>query len=222
MGGLAVACFTKLYGIVFLGQNRSGLANRRQNESSLSSVTLLGLAGLCGLLGFVPLTGLRLVAPALRDLSAAAGAPTQWASPLGQLQLVFTLFLALIVVLYAVKVWVQARTRVRLGETWGCGYPEVTPRMQYTASGFAAELVELGRPMLASNVQWRPLQGLLPLARVFHSNCQDRMENGWLLLNRGIERLVGALRWIQSGNIRHYVLYVFAAVVFYLFCAIIW
>jgi hydrogenase-4 component B len=222
MGGLAVACFTKLYGIVFLGQNRSGLANRRENESSLSSVTLLGLAGLCGLLGFVPLTGLRLVAPALRDLSAAAGAPTQWASPLGQLQLVFTLFLALIAVLYAVKVWVQARTRVRLSETWGCGYPEVTPRMQYTASGFAAELVELGRPMLVSNVQWRPLQSLLPLTRVFHSDCQDRMENGWLLLNRGIERLVGALRWIQSGNIRHYVLYVFAAVVFYLFCAIIW
>ena len=45
MGGLAVACFTKLYGIVFLGQNRSGAASRRQSEPGSSSVTLLGLGG---------------------------------------------------------------------------------------------------------------------------------------------------------------------------------
>jgi hypothetical protein len=76
--------------------------------------------------------------------------------------------------------------------------------------------------MLAFTVQWTPLQSILPLARVFHSRCNDRMENGWILLNRGIGRLLGALRWIQSGNIRHYVLYVFAAVIFYLLCALVW
>jgi hypothetical protein len=48
------------------------------------------------------------------------------------------------------------------------------------------------------------------------------MENGWLTFHRAIGRLLGAFRWIQSGNIRHYVLYLFSAVLFYLLCALIW
>src|SRR5450755_4212554 len=83
MGGLAVACFTKLYGIVFLGVNRSGAAPSRQREPLLSSVALLGLASLCTVIGIFPQTGLRLIAPALGELASTAQAPVGWASPLG-------------------------------------------------------------------------------------------------------------------------------------------
>jgi formate hydrogenlyase subunit 3/multisubunit Na+/H+ antiporter MnhD subunit len=222
MGGLAVACFTKLYGIVFLGRNRSGAISGRQSEPGSSSIVLLGLAGSCAIIGIFPATGFRLLRPTLDELAGAGQTPDEWASPIGQLQTVFALFLALVAVTYAAKFWLQGRTAVRLSETWGCGYATVTPRMQYTASGFAAELVQLGRPMLALAERWAPLQSVIPAARAFHSHCHDRMENGWLLLNRGIDRLLAALRWIQSGNIHHYVLYVFAAVVFYLLCALVW
>jgi hydrogenase-4 component B len=222
VGGLAVACFTKLYGIVFLGQNRSGASFRRQREPGTSSVTLLGLAGLCALIGAFPGVGLRLVAPALAELTGAAQAPPDWASPLGQLQIVFALFLVLVCTVYAVKFWMQGRTGVRLRETWGCGYQAVTPRMQYTASSFAEELVKLGRPMLAFTVHWEALRSILPSARAFHSHCYDQMENGWLFFNRSVGRSLALFRWIQSGNIRHYVLYLFAAVVFYLLCALVW
>ena len=34
--------------------------------------------------------------------------------------------------------------------------------------------------------------------------------------------MLGAFRWIQSGNIRHYVVYLFGAILFYLLCALIW
>jgi formate hydrogenlyase subunit 3/multisubunit Na+/H+ antiporter MnhD subunit len=222
MGGLAVACFTKLYGIVFLGTNRSGAASHPQSERGWSSVALLGLASLCAVLGIFPQTGLRLIAPALGEFGSAAQAPADWAAPLGQLQMVFVLFLALVAAVYAVKFWWQRRTGVRLRETWGCGYAAVTPRMQYTASGFTEELVKLGRPMLDLAVHWKPIHGIAPAARAFRSHCHDRMEDGWLAFNRAIGRLLGAFRWIQSGNIRHYVLYVFGAVLFYLLCALVW
>ncbi|MCE0523830.1 MAG: hypothetical protein LV480_13060 [Methylacidiphilales bacterium] len=222
MGGLAVACFTKLYGMVFLGANRSGPDSPRQNEHGGSSVALLGLAGLCAVIGIFPQTGLCLIAPALGEFAGTAPAPADWAAPLGQLQTVFALFLGLVVAVCGAKYWRQGRTGIRLGETWGCGYDAVTPRMQYTASGFAEELVKLGRPMLDLAVHWKPLRDLAPAASGFHSHCRDRMENGWLMFNRAIGRLLGALRWIQSGNIRHYVLYLFSAVLFYLLCALIW
>lgn len=223
MGGLAVACFTKLYGIVFLGQNRAGTVLTRQSEPVLSTVALFGLAGLCAVIGIFPQTGLRLIAPAIDELttSKALGA-TEWAAPLGQLQIVFALFMALVVGVYALNFWLQSRTSVRLRETWGCGYPAATPRMQYTASGFAEELVKLGRPMLELSIHWKPLHGILPVASSFRSHCHDRMENGWIAFHRAIGRLLGAFRWIQSGNIRHYVLYMFGAVVFYLLCVLIW
>ena len=92
VGGLAVACFTKLYGIVFLGQNRSGAVSRRQREPASSSVALFGLTGLCASIGVLPGAGLRLVAPALVEVTGAAQAQHDWASPLGHLQIVFTLF----------------------------------------------------------------------------------------------------------------------------------
>jgi hydrogenase-4 component B len=221
-GGLAVACFTKLYGIVFLGQNRSDLASHRQDEPGLSSFTLLSLAGLCAVIGVFPATGLRLVAPALAELPDAAQAPTQWASPLGNLQIVFLLFLAFLSAGYGIKFWLQRRIGLRLRETWSCGYTPVTPRMQYTASGFAEELVKLGRPMLAFTIHWQALRGILPSASAFRSDCRDRIENGWLLINHGVGGLFAAFRWIQSGNIRHYVLYIFAAAAFYLLCALVW
>ena len=148
MGGLAVACFTKLYGIVFLGEPLRR-RSRRQSEHACSSVALLGLAGLCAVIGIFPQTGLRLIAPALGEFAGAAPAPAGWSAPLGQLQIVFALFLGLVVVVYAAKFVLQGKAGVRHGATWGCGYAAVTPRMQYTASGFAEELVKLGRPMLA-------------------------------------------------------------------------
>jgi hydrogenase-4 component B len=222
MGGLAVACFTKLYGIVFLGANRSGAAPGRQSEPLLSSFALLGLAGLCAVIGIFPQTGLRLVAPALGELAGTAPAPANWTAPLGKLQIVFALFLMLVTGVYVVKLWMQHRAGVRLRETWGCGYAAVTPRMQYTASGFAEELVKLGRPMLALAVRWEPLRGIVPIAARFRSHCHDRMENAWLAFHRAIGRVFGAFRWIQSGNIRHYVLYTFGAILFYLLCALVW
>jgi hydrogenase-4 component B len=222
VGGLAVACFTKLYGIVFLGQNRSGGASCRQREPNSSSVTLLGLAGLCALLGAFPEVGLRLVAPALVEFAGAAQAPADWSSPLGQLPMVFALFLVLVGTVCALKFWLQRRTGVRLRETWGCGYAAVTPRMQYTASSFAEELVKLGRPLLGFTVHWEALQNILPSPRALYSHCSDQMEGGWLFVNRSIGRSLALFRWIQSGNIRHYVLYMFATVVFYLLCALVW
>ena len=222
MGGLAVACFTKLYGIVFLGMNRSGAAVSRKSEPVLSSVALFGLAALCAFLGIFPQTGLRLLAPALSELPGAAQTPADWSAPLGQLPVVFLAFLALGTAAYGLKVWLQNRVGARLRETWSCGYEAVTPRMQYTGSGFAEELVKLGRPMLTLAVHWEPLRSVVPAAREFHSLCHDRMENGWLAFHGGLGRVLGAFRWIQSGNIRHYVLYTFGAVLFYLLCALVW
>jgi hydrogenase-4 component B len=225
VGGLAVACFTKLYGIVFLGENRSELSPQPGHKVLSSFPVLLGLAMLCVSIGFAPGPALRLVAPAVSELSGlrAARLGGELIAPLGALTPVFGLLLALTLLILIIKAWTQKKVGVRLRETWGCGYQRVTARMQYSASSFAEELLKLGQPMLGLKVRWKPLAHVLPEARAFKSYCYDQIEERlWVGLNRTIGRALKLLRWIQSGNIRHYVLYIFAALIIYLIVAFAW
>ncbi|HEY2108748.1 MAG TPA: proton-conducting transporter membrane subunit, partial [Candidatus Acidoferrales bacterium] len=225
VGGLAVACFTKLYGIVFLGENRLKISTRPYHEAVSSFPALLGLATLCVWIGFAPSAALRLVAPAVSEMSGvpATQLGAQLIAPLGGLTAVFGLLFAMTLLTLMVKVWTQKKVGVRLRETWGCGYRSVTARMQYSASSFAEELVKLGQPMLGLRVHWKPIAQVLPEARAFKSHGYDQIEEGlWVRLNRTIGRALMLLRWIQSGNIRHYVLYIFAALIIYLIFAFVW
>lgn len=220
IGGLAVACFTKLYGMVFLGVNRECREFEPGREPVLAAAAMMGLAGLCAALGIFPALGLWLAGPALRELAPTG--QSDLLTPLEGFPQLFGLLLGTVLALWALKTWVQRWRGVRIRETWGCGYEAASPRMQYTASGFVEELVKLGQPMLALVTRWEPLKSFLPGARSFASRCGDRMEGGWLGLNRMLGWVTHSLHWIQSGKLRHYVLYVFAAVLFYLLCALVW
>jgi hydrogenase-4 component B len=225
VGGLAVACFTKLYGIVFLGENRSNASVKPGHEAFSSFPVLLGLATLCVWIGFAPGAALRLAAPAISEMSGlpAARLGAELIAPLDALTPVFGLLLAMTLLTLIVKVWAQKKVGVRLRETWSCGYQNVTARMQYSASSFAEELVKLGQPMLGLKLHWKPIANVLPESRTFKSHVYDLIEEGlWVRLNRAIGRALNLLRWIQSGNIRHYVLYIFAALIIYLIIAFLW
>jgi hydrogenase-4 component B len=222
MGGLAVACFTKLYGVVFLGENRSKTPAPARDEPILSSPVMIGLATLCVAIGFVPGSALRLVVPAVSEISGlpAIRLDADLIAPLDGLTPVFGLLFAMILLTLLIRLRVQKKVGVRLSGTWGCGYRTVTARMQYGASSFAEELVKLGQPMLGLKVLWKPISQVFPEARAFKTHGFDQMEQGlWVRLDGAIGRTLMLLRWIQSGNIRHYVVYIFAALLFYLIIA---
>ena len=97
--------------------------------------------------------------------------------------------------------WLRARVARRELDTWACGYEAVTPRMQYTASSFAAPLLEVFGA--ASGV--RTHRG----ATVFHSEPFD------LVLDRVVapawavvQRFAVRLRGLQQGRLRTYLVYV--------------
>jgi len=201
------------------------LSEQPGHEAVSSFSVLLGLATLCVWIGIAPGAVLRLVAPAISQIS---GIPTaqlgeELIAPLGGLTPVFALLLAMTLLTLGIKVWTQKRVGVRLRETWGCGYQSVTARMQYSASGFAEELIKLGQPMLGLKLHWKPMAQVLTEPPMFRSHSYDQIQEGlWVRLNRRVGRALILLRWIQSGNIRHYVLYIFAALIVYLIIAFVW
>jgi formate hydrogenlyase subunit 3/multisubunit Na+/H+ antiporter MnhD subunit len=206
VGGLALACFTKVGGVVFLGTARSSRAAVAREPSALLRGPALVTAAVCAMIG--------VAAPLLIPSLLRAGAYVQAATldPVSAAdvvhssqQLAIFALLLLLAVGAAALLMRRLRSRVqqRVSDTWSCGYSAATPRMQYTASSFAAPLLDVFGGV--SGV--RTHRG----ATVFHSEPFD------LVLDRlvspawaSVQRLAVRLRGLQQGRLRTYLMYAVA------------
>ena len=147
IGGLALACFAKVFGVVFLGSPRSEAAAAARPATAAMRAAMWPLALVCVWIGLVPFSVAPLLQRAVVDwlpasplVSATLPVIAQSLRPLTWLGLVG---LAL-VLSTAVGVWWsnrRARHAPRDLPTWNCGYAGAVPRGQYTASSFADGLV---------------------------------------------------------------------------------
>ncbi len=156
IGALAVACFVKVYGAVFLGTARSEHAQPRARVAARRMLAPMGvLVACCFLIGLAPLPGRpgpRAMGcrPGRPDLNGRGPAPRR-AGPARRGSRVMGLRPARRPVARRRCAAAAARPprSSRHGATWGCGYAAPTPRMQYTSSSFAQMLVgtvRLGAP----------------------------------------------------------------------------
>jgi hydrogenase-4 component B len=217
IGALAVACFVKVYGAVFLGTARSAHADDAL-ESAPSMIFPMGvLVVCCFVIGLAP----GLIAPVLgRAVSAWARevpdagarladlAPLGWVTGMG-----LALVAALLVVGGLLRQHVGTADVAR-GPTWGCGYAAPTPRMQYTSSSFAQMLVGLFSRVLLPRTQRPVVVGLFPQATAFHSEVADTVLDGAVLpAFRFAAWLLSWFRVFQRGSIQTYLLYIFLALI---------
>jgi hydrogenase-4 component B len=153
--------------------------------------------------------GVEAWAPGSSSAAGGAGlAPLGWVSVMG-----FALLGGLLVTAVALRRFVRGRP-VAEGATWGCGYAEPTPRMQYTSSSFAQMLVWLfAWALLPRTRKPKPRRvGLFPGKSGFHSEVPDAV------LDRAARPAFGAGAWLlsklrvfQGGSIQVYLLYVLLA-----------
>ncbi len=205
IGGLALACFAKASGVMFLGTPRSREAEAAREVAPSMWWSMLVVAAACVAIGVLPILG---VVPAARAAAEIAHAADQsvLAPALSGAWAVSGVAAAVILVfglMWLLRRFVSER-QVRESETWGCGYSTPSPRMQYTASSFAAPLVSLfGR---ASGVR------VHRTAHALHTEPFDLVLDrvalpAWNVVHRAAQRL----RPIQQGRLHWYVLYVLAA-----------
>lgn len=211
IGTLAVACFVKVYGAVFLGKPRSELAAHAHEASTPMLAPMAVLVGCCLLIGIAPL----LVAPVLTGV-VNAWAPEIAASdhtltslaPLDWIGVLAVSLLGGIAVVGALLWCLLYRGRVDAAPTWGCGYAAPTPRMQYTASSFAQMLVGLFAWALRPNRHAPTDATLFPQSATFHSDVPDAvLDRGILPTFRVGARLFTWFRVFQHSGIQTRILY---------------
>jgi formate hydrogenlyase subunit 3/multisubunit Na+/H+ antiporter MnhD subunit len=214
IGGLAVACFTSAFGIVFLGEPRSAQVALAHEPRWPMQVPMLLLAAGCVLVGcLAPL----LVGPLQPVVALASGLPpaavgevmASAAAPLSSIGAAAVGVLLLAALLAGVRRWLLAGRQVDDGVTWDCGYARPSPRMQYTAASFAQPLTALFAPLLQSRRRVVPPVGLFPRESAFSIDTPDVCtEQFYAPLFAAIGRGLAALRWLQHGQVQLYVLYI--------------
>jgi hydrogenase-4 component B len=213
VGALAVACFVKAFGTVFLGTARTPVVGGAL-EAPLSMVApMVLLAGLCITIGFFPALVLPLLDHVLEAWGEIPGVRLAGLFPCG-----FITSLSIALAIAAVVGFVRVRRqsvsrRIHAGATWDCGYARPSPRMQYSSSSFAGPLVGMFRWLLRPRIHYTPPLGLFPTRSVFESHVPEIVLDGWLKpLWRRIKLHLASARVLQQGNVQRYLLYVLLAI----------
>jgi formate hydrogenlyase subunit 3/multisubunit Na+/H+ antiporter MnhD subunit len=219
VGGLAMACFTKAFGIVFLGEPRGERAAHAHEVGPAMRWPMLVLAGGCVGVGLFPFLALRAIAPALllvtRQPKAVVASVLSGAEgPLWMITLAAGVFLTCVLVLTLVRRRLLAGRLVEETGTWDCGYARPDARMQYTASSYAQPLTSLFRLVLRTRTRLVPPTGLFPRRAALFTDTPDPFREAvFQPAFAGIKRGLDRLRVLQHGRIQLYVLYIVLALI---------
>lgn len=214
IGGLAAACFTKAFGIVFLGEPRNDQARHGHEVGVAMRAPMTVLALGCVAVGFLAPQAVAAMKPVIRSLtglgeSDVAGSlflaiePLRWVVPASGI------FVLMVGMLVCLRYRLLAGRKVSLSGTWDCGYVRPTGRMQYTASSFAQPLTNMFGFLLRTRRRLEAPDGFFPEHAALHTEADDFFQqNLFRPAFRCIERLLLRLHWLQQGRVQFYILYV--------------
>lgn len=229
--GLVAAAFVKVFGISFLAIPRSeGAAHAHEVDRTmiggmgLLAATCVGLA--LTATWTAPLAGS--VVAGLADLpttvpSITVGLSLQTAGGFATMSpaLVALLLLIMLGLTPLAMRWLRVEWRLRIGDTWGCGRIDQTPRMEYTSTAFAEPLrrifAELYRPTKDLTIDFHPESKYFVQAIEYRTEIRSWFE-GYLYAP-----VVALVRWLslqvrrlQSGSLHSYLFYLFFVLVVFL------
>ncbi|GAM11773.1 hydrogenase-4 component B [Geobacter sp. OR-1] len=216
IGGLAVACFVKVFGVVFLGVPRFPESGHPHEAGPSMRIPMAMLAVICVGIGVMPLAAAPLLESAVAGWhrSAAGSATLSTVAPLGWLSILAISLVAIAAAAYAARM----RGRADRSVTWGCGYLAPTQRMQYTASSFADMIVALFSGILRPDSHSPTIKTSFPAATRFSSHVPEAvLEKIYLPLLQWANEKLAPVRRMQHGQIHFYILYTFLTLMVLIF-----
>jgi hydrogenase-4 component B len=209
IGGLALLCFTKAFGIVFLGTGRFSHPVPVTEGSSAKLFPLVLIAIPIIIIGSFPSLFITLLQKTVEDY-ATITLPVNYTGFTDLMQNIsFSVWglILLITTLFFIRKIAMGKRIILEGPTWGCGYP-ATPSLQYSASSFVRSYAKIIKPLVFTNKTKDEIREIIPTPMHAGTNFHDRLEKGlidWPL--RNLRGFLGRFRFLQNGSIQFYVLY---------------
>jgi hydrogenase-4 component B len=209
-GALALACFVKVCGVVFLGAPRSAAAEQAHECGPQMRGAMAILAAGCVAIGLAPaLFWAPLLRVAQTWLQTGADLPTvNHLVPLGAAHAA----LAILALPLAGLSMQTLRSRRNRAVTWDCGYAEPGARMQYTAGSFASTITGWFSWILRPSVHTDFPDVLFPARASRSEHTPDTvLEMVVKPAGSAILNLSDQTRVFQQGRTQIYILYLCAA-----------
>lgn len=213
IGGLAMLCFTKAFGAVFLGIPRHHL-NHLPKEAGIGKLLpMYAVVILMMAIGLFPAIFLDAISKPVGLFSATTNFTIQPAMPmitkaLSMIGIWAMGFILLTGIVYFIRWRTIIKKTLNYSATWGCGYVAPTSKMQYTASSFIRAYRKLAEPVLSIHKKKKEITGIFPTAGGQETHPYDLAEK-WLIdypINR-LKTFLNRFVFLQNGNLQFYILY---------------
>ncbi|MFH1984281.1 MAG: proton-conducting transporter membrane subunit [Pseudomonadota bacterium] len=220
IGGLALALFSKVMGVVFQGEPRTPAAAAAESGGGMMLPPLVILAAACCVVGVFPRFFIFMALKAVGALGLGYGriAIEPFMPITTNISVAAAQFVIVMGLIVALRMMAYKDKPISRAGTWGCGFTQPTVKMQYTGSSYAASILDFFKPVAPRHVVHPAVRGRFPRPTHYHSQIGDiaEMHMGTVVV-RPILWLFDRLRWIQHGDIHLYIGYILAAIVALLF-----
>jgi len=213
IGGLALMCFTKAFGIVFLGTPRHEFNHQISEVPFLQLLPLYIITFGIVLIGLFPKLFINLL---IKPVSLFTNINQITLIPF-QLNLIDTLqsiswaawgLILLIVIIFIFRKLITQKYTKTIASTWGCGFIAPTPKIQYTANSFVRTYSKLFSNFLLIPRHEEEIEGVFPTNGFYESHPYDKLEK-WLIDApiKTYKSILGRFSFLQNGNLQFYILY---------------
>jgi hydrogenase-4 component B len=206
-GALALACFVKVCGVVFLGAPRTPAAAHAHECGWPMRWAMIVLAGGCVAIGLAPIFFWPALARAIGAWCPGwSGAEVP--APLAELGWIHVA-LAVTAVVAAWWLWRKLKHRgLNRALTWDCGYALPTARMQYTAGSFAGIITEWFAWILQPERHELRTEEVFPAHASFEEHTPETvLEHVVQPVSRVVMQISATARCLQHGRLQAYLLY---------------
>lgn len=215
IGGLAAACFSKVIGVVFLGEPRTKKAMNAPDPGFTMTLPMIILATACIVIGIFPQFFIMTAFQGLQSISTLHAVTTNEIITVAD-NLAFAarlLLVAFFLSLLLRKIFYLKKT-VTSGPTWGCGFTQPSVKMQYTGTSYAMSIIDFFRPFVDIRTTYSGINRIFPGRTTYKTQVDDIAEKA--LMERIVSPilyLLAKLRWIQHGHIQLYIGYIIATII---------
>jgi NADH:ubiquinone oxidoreductase subunit 5 (subunit L)/multisubunit Na+/H+ antiporter MnhA subunit len=223
-GGLALFCFSKAFGITFLGSARSTYSTEPSDPVTPMLLPQIAIALLIFLIGLIPVFFVKwcgIIVHSTFGLLIPFETHGFSLNTLKGIQIAGIIFLLLSAIIFAIRKYSLSGKKTETGPTWACGYTAGSSKMQYTSTSFASEYAKITQPIISQKKEYFRAreEKIFPSKRRFVFHVHDHIEH-WLV-NYPAFLLTGLLRRmavLQTGKMQHYIMY---ALIFLMVCLIL-
>lgn len=213
IGGLAMLCFTKAFGTVFLGRARHPWSHTTGEFRDGRLLPMYMIVTLMLAIGLFPHFFMKMISGPLtlftgKSVGLVPVDKFQITEVLSMVGLSSAGFLLLAGIIYFIRRRMTMTLPESQGTTWGCGYVGPSGKMQYTASSFVRGYRKLAEPVLMIHKKKKEITDIFPSDGGHETHPYDKAE-AWLIDTplRGLRSFLNQFAFLQNGNLQFYILY---------------